>query len=56
MAVSEQQEVEIMDIAVDTKDQRAYDLARMRHSCAHLMAEAVQELFPDVKFGIGPAI
>ena len=56
MAVSEQQEVEIMDIAVDTANQRAYDLARMRHSCAHLMAEAVQELFPEVKFGIGPAI
>src|SRR3954452_5284996 len=28
----------------------------MRHSCAHLMAEAVQELFPDVRFAIGPAI
>ncbi|MDQ4099825.1 MAG: threonine--tRNA ligase [Chloroflexota bacterium] len=45
-----------MDIAVDTADRPAYELARMRHSCAHLMAEAVQELFPDVKFGIGPAI
>jgi threonyl-tRNA synthetase len=28
----------------------------MRHSAAHLMAEAVQEMFPDAKFGIGPAI
>jgi threonyl-tRNA synthetase len=26
------------------------------HSGAHLMAEALQELYPDVKFGIGPAI
>jgi len=26
------------------------------HSSAHLMAEALQELFPGVKFGIGPAI
>lgn len=26
------------------------------HSSAHLMAEALQELYPDVKFGIGPAI
>jgi threonyl-tRNA synthetase len=50
------QDVEQMDIAVDTGDARAYELARMRHSAAHLMAEAVQELFPDVKFGIGPAI
>jgi threonyl-tRNA synthetase len=29
---------------------------KMRHSAAHIMAEAVQALFPDVKFGIGPAI
>ncbi len=26
------------------------------HSSAHLLAEAVQELYPDVKFGIGPPI
>ncbi len=26
------------------------------HSSAHLLAEALQELFPSVKFGIGPAI
>ena len=26
------------------------------HSSAHLMAEALQELYPNVKFGIGPAI
>ncbi len=26
------------------------------HSTAHLMAEALQELYPEVKFGIGPAI
>jgi len=28
----------------------------MRHSAAHVMAEAVRHIFPDVKFGIGPAI
>ena len=28
----------------------------MRHSAAHVMAEAVQGLFPGVKLGIGPAI
>jgi threonyl-tRNA synthetase len=27
-----------------------------RHSTAHIMASAVQELFPDVKYAIGPAI
>ena len=30
-----------------------YDL---RHSTAHLMAQAVGELFPDVKYAIGPPI
>ena len=28
----------------------------IRHSAAHLMARAVNELFPDAKFGIGPSI
>jgi len=28
----------------------------MRHSAAHIMAEAVQSIFPDARFGIGPAI
>lgn len=31
-------------------------LGRMRHSAAHVMAEAVMRLFPGVKLGIGPAI
>lgn len=28
----------------------------LRHSAAHLLAEAVQHLYPGAKFGIGPAI
>ena len=28
----------------------------MRHSASHIMAEAILSLFPDAKFGIGPAI
>jgi threonyl-tRNA synthetase len=28
----------------------------IRHSAAHIMAEAVLSLFPDAKFGIGPSI
>jgi threonyl-tRNA synthetase len=28
----------------------------MRHSCAHLLAAAVLELYPDVKLGIGPPV
>jgi len=34
----------------------ASPLEAMRHSTAHVMAEAVKSLFPDVKFGIGPTI
>ena len=32
------------------------NLETIRHSASHIMAEAVQEMFPDAKFGIGPAI
>src|SRR5437870_12699199 len=31
-------------------------IQRMRHSAAHVMAEAVQEIYPDAKLAIGPAI
>ena len=31
-------------------------LSKMRHSAAHVMAQAIQSLFPEVKFGIGPTI
>ena len=31
-------------------------LGALRHSSAHIMAQAVQHLFPGVKFGIGPSI
>ena len=31
-------------------------LDMMRHSAAHVMAEAIQTMFPDAKFGIGPTI
>ncbi len=38
-------------------DAGAHDaLDPMRHSAAHVMAEAVLALFPDAKLGIGPAI
>ena len=41
----------------ETKDaQKLERLEIMRHSASHIMAEAVSSLFPDVKFGIGPAI
>jgi threonyl-tRNA synthetase len=31
-------------------------LAIVRHSCAHVLAQAVQALFPDARLGIGPPI
>lgn len=31
-------------------------LHAIRHTAAHVMAQAIQNLFPDVKFAIGPAI
>src|SRR5215469_269535 len=31
-------------------------LHRMRHSCAHVMAAAVHALWPNARFGVGPAI
>ncbi|MHB1318526.1 MAG: aminoacyl--tRNA ligase-related protein, partial [Anaerolineae bacterium] len=34
----------------------AYSLEEIRHSASHVMAEAVQRLFPEAKFAIGPAI
>lgn len=31
-------------------------LAVLRHSCAHVLAQAVQEINPDAKLGIGPPV
>ncbi len=31
-------------------------LSTLRHSCAHILASAVKELFPEVELGIGPDI
>ncbi|NLS77753.1 MAG: threonine--tRNA ligase [Chloroflexi bacterium] len=39
-----------------SEHQQAPDLERMRHSASHVMAEAVQEIVPGAKLGIGPAI
>ena len=44
------------DVVVEIENEQDLALATMRHSAAHLMAEAVQELIPEVKFAIGPAI
>ncbi len=39
-------------VLIDSKDGR--DI--LRHSTAHVLAQAVQQLFPDAKLGIGPPV
>ena len=39
---------------LDSQEREKLDM--MRHSTAHVMAEAVQSMFPDAKLGIGPTI
>jgi threonyl-tRNA synthetase len=43
---------EVSAVAIDSPDGR--DI--LRHSTAHVMAQAVQEIFPEAKLGIGPPI
>ncbi len=46
-----------MSVDVEVQGSVNYSpIQRMRHSAAHVMAEAIQEMFPDAKFAIGPAI
>jgi len=40
----------------DRSEKDKEDLEKLRHSCSHIMAQAVSELFSDVKFAIGPPI
>ena len=47
-----EQDVEMAIIT--TRDEEALEL--IRHDCAHVMAEAVLELYPDVQVTIGPSI
>ncbi len=43
---------EVEGVAIDSAD--GHDI--LRHSTAHVMAQAVQDLYPDAKLGIGPPI
>ena len=38
---------------MDNKEEKLF---KMRHSLAHIMAAAVQRIYKDAKFGVGPAI
>lgn len=46
------QDCDVEPVPADTDDGRSV----IRHSAAHVLAQAVQELFPDAKLGIGPPI
>ncbi|CCH30335.1 threonine--tRNA ligase [Actinosynnema sp. NPDC047251] len=45
-------EVEVEAVAADTPEGRSV----IRHSAAHVLAQAVQQQFPDAKLGIGPPV
>ncbi|AWV47361.1 threonyl-tRNA synthetase [Mycobacterium leprae Kyoto-2] len=45
-------DVEVTPVPVNTDDGRSV----IRHSTAHVLAQAVQDLFPQAKLGIGPPI
>ena len=45
-------DVEVTPVAANTDDGRSV----IRHSTAHVLAQAVQDLFPNAKLGIGPPI
>jgi threonyl-tRNA synthetase len=40
----------------DFASEREYQMHCLKHSASHIMAAAVQQIFPEVKFGIGPPI
>jgi threonyl-tRNA synthetase len=43
---------EVEPVTIDSPD----GLSILRHSTAHVMAQAVQEIFPEAKLGIGPPV
>ena len=46
--ISEDAKVEI----ITSKDEEGIEI--IRHSCAHLLAHAMKQLYPEVKLAIGP--
>jgi threonyl-tRNA synthetase len=64
--VEEEQEIEVDEALPEAPERRdadelmdhgaAGELGPMRHSAAHVLAEAVLDLFPGTKLGIGPVI
>ncbi|MEH1099049.1 threonine--tRNA ligase [Micromonospora sp. CPCC 205561] len=47
-----QADTEVEPVSLDSPD----GLDVLRHSCAHVLAQAVQDVFPEARLGIGPPI
>nr|WP_202506500.1 threonine--tRNA ligase [Amycolatopsis rubida] len=52
LAWAPEAEAQVEAVAADTEDGRSV----IRHSAAHVLAQAVQQEFPDAKLGIGPPV
>ena len=52
LAWSPSEDVDVTPVPADTDDGRAV----IRHSAAHVLAQAVQQMFPEAKLGIGPPV
>ncbi|HEY8534463.1 MAG TPA: threonine--tRNA ligase [Micromonospora sp.] len=52
LAWAPEEETTVEPVALDSPD----GLTVLRHSTAHVLAQAVQDLFPEAKLGIGPPI
>ena len=52
LAWAPEADVDVEPVAADTEDGRSV----IRHSAAHVLAQAVQQLRPDARLGIGPPI
>ncbi len=52
LAWAPETDTEVEPVAADTEDGRSV----IRHSAAHVLAQAVQDLFPEAKLGIGPPV
>jgi threonyl-tRNA synthetase len=52
LAWAPESDTEIEAVAASSPDGRSV----IRHSCAHVLAQAVQQHFPDAKLGIGPPV
>src|SRR5438105_3475717 len=46
----------VIVVAMADKTEKTDQLHAMRHSLAHIMATAIQRLWPEAKFGVGPVV